>query len=393
MRAGVIARIACVLVWAAASALLWLPPLAGREANADGGAPNLVYLAGTPAGVSAVDVLGRRVSRTFALASPPQSLLVSLDGSRLYATQPGPQRVVGIDTRTGALRCTSPLLGGHPSLLAQTPLADQLFASGGGWTEVAALDPGTCAVTHHYRVGEPVTGLATSFLSGAFPGTAGTYQLWVASAHHLSAFDTASGQLLGSYPVPAGPLRITIPPNSTTLYLTTAQATVVAFDALHKRLSGPLLAGGTIGAMDFDDSTGEVYVPDAAHRQIDVLAPLGEGLRREPNEPIRRLPLPAPPLAVAIASGGQLGFAALQDGRLAVLDLLAHRVVATVAVGGHPGFLVSGPYPPPVSTPAGERDAGGPPPLFPLALALALAAALLLLALLLWRRRGQRGRW
>lgn len=395
MRARRIARVASVLCRGMLSVLLWLLPLARPVAHADGGAANLVYLAGTPAGVSVVDVGMQRVSRTFTVAGNPQGILLSLDGSLLYATQPELGRVEAVDTRTGAVRCTSPALGGRPSLLTQTPSGGRLFASGGGWTAVAAIDPLTCAIAHLFRVGEPVTGLATSFLSGAFPGNAGTYQLWVASSRHLGAYDAASGEELGSYPVPAGPQRITIPPNATFLYLTTGQGAVVAFDALQKKLTPPLIAGGAFGPLDFDDSTGEVYAPDAAHQQIDVLAPLAAGMQHPPPEPVRRLALPAAPLALAIASGGQLGFAALQDGRVALLDLLARNVVATVAVGGQPSFLVSGPYPPPANTQPLGRGQAARGAFVPPALLLAALAVLVLCALagaLFLRRRRARGR-
>jgi hypothetical protein len=59
------------------------------------------------------------------------------------------------------------------------------------------------------------------------------------------------------------------------------------------------------------------------------------------------------PEAVAITSGGQLGFIALHDGRVVMLDIPARQVVTTISVGGHPHFIITGlcPGPCPSLTP------------------------------------------
>ena len=156
-------------------------------ARADGGAPNLAYIAGTPAGVSVIDVQRQRISRTLHVGGDPQDILLSLDGSLLYATQPAQERMAVINAQTGAMVCTAPVPF-HPSLLTQTPSGDMLFVGSG--TAVRAIDPHTCVVTHLFQVHTEVAGLTTSFFPGAFPNAGTTYQLWVASGHTLPSCRT-----------------------------------------------------------------------------------------------------------------------------------------------------------------------------------------------------------
>ena len=66
---------------------LLLLPLS-QHATADGGAPNLAYVAGGGPGISVVDIGQKRVTSTFKLGGSPHSVYLSLDGRFLYITQP-----------------------------------------------------------------------------------------------------------------------------------------------------------------------------------------------------------------------------------------------------------------------------------------------------------------
>src|SRR5205085_3146726 len=135
-------------------------------------------------------------------------------------------------------------------------------------------------------------------------------QLVVATTTTLSVFDN-SGMSLMNIPLPAEPQYLSFPPGST-VYLTTRQGTVLAVDLSTHRVTPPLLTGGMFGPMDFDDSTNEIYVPDLQHQQIDVLTPVPSGANTRPREPEHVIHMEGTPEAVAITSGGQLGFVALQ---------------------------------------------------------------------------------
>src|SRR6266700_3387123 len=107
---------------------------------ADGGAPNLAYVSGTSAGVKVIDVGQAKVTKTITVAGDPHTILLSQDGSFLYASQPAVGQVSVIRADTGRIYCTAHLPG-KPSLLAIDPDTNTLFTGGSGAAQVTALDP------------------------------------------------------------------------------------------------------------------------------------------------------------------------------------------------------------------------------------------------------------
>lgn len=106
------------------------------------------------------------------------------------------------------------------------------------------------------------------------------------------------------------------------------------------------VSGTSSGIMDFDEISGEVYVPDALHDLLDVLAPVGPDMPTLPKEPDRVIHLGLSPTSVAITSDGQLGFVALRGGKVAMIDLLERQIIYTIPVTGSPHFIITGLYPP-----------------------------------------------
>jgi DNA-binding beta-propeller fold protein YncE len=231
--------------------------------------------------------------------------------------------------------------------------------------------------------------------AGAAPPTPN--QLWVTGTTSLTIFDV-NGHLLGTVPIAGGPQDISIP-GSFTAYVTTHEGTVVAVDLSTQRVIRTLLSGGQFGPMDYDANTGEVYVPDRQHNQLEVLAPVLANTVVTPEEPSRIIPLSGSPQSVAITSDGQLGFVALAGGQVVMLDIPGRSIVTSIAVGGTPRSLITGLYPPAnssIPTPTSKQTAGplsGLPvnPLLLLIIATVLAEVLLLGTLwLLWRRHRKR---
>ena len=106
--------------------------------------------------------------------------------------------------------------------------------------------------------------------------------------------------------------------------------------------------------MDYDANTGEVYVPDVTHNQLDVLAPIVADTTVTQQEPARIIPLKSSPQSVAITSDGQLGFVALSNGQVLMLDVPRRSIITNIIVGGTPHFIITGLYPPanaPLTTP------------------------------------------
>src|SRR5437764_9674367 len=361
--------------------LLLLVGLLSPTAHADGGPPQLAYVAGTAQGISVIDIARRRVTGSIAVAGNPRTILLSPDGHALYVTQPTPGQVAVINAKTGKILCSASLPG-QPSLLALSLDAAVLYAAGPGDTSVRALDPGTCAVQQTFEAHEPIYGLAVTASTAANATPLTPNQLWITGTTGLTIFDV-NGHLLGSVPIAGGPQDISIP-GGFTAYITTRHGTVVAVDLGTRQVIRTLLNGGQFGPMDYDANTGEVYVPDRQHNQLDVLDPVTAGATVMPPEPGRIIRLSSSPQSVAITSDGQLGFVALSNGQVLMLDIPGRSIVTSIAVGGTPHFIITVLYPPvysPRSTP--QQAATSPSQTKPISLFLLIASIVLAGALLL----------
>jgi len=316
-------------------------------AHADGGAPNLAYVAGTNSGISVIDVAQQKVTRTISMSGKPKTILLSNDARFLYVTEPDQNRVAVLGAKDGNTICTADVPG-QPTLLALDLSANNytLFAAGNGASTVSAIDPTTCKIKRTYQMNGAVYGLAVAQVGSGINGSNGS-QLWVADTTSLTYFDDEKQQKLGSIAVPGGPGYISIPPGET-VYATTHAGSVIAVDLNNQRVI-PLVTGGSYGAMDYDQNTGEVYVPDKAKNQLVVLTPVNPG-SPVPHEPSHVVHLTDAPQSIAITSDGQLGFAALTNGDVAMVDVPGRQTLQTIHVGGNPTFIITGLYPPALGT-------------------------------------------
>ena len=339
--------------------LLFLLVFFSSSALADGGAPQLAYIAGTPQGISVIDIAKQRVTRTITEPGDPRTILLSLDGSALYVTQPLLGQVAVLEAKSGKTIC-SVKLPGQPSLLALSLDYTVLYAAGQGDTSVRALNPQNCSIERTFQTNEPVYGLAVTASTAADATPSTPNQIWITGSSSITIFDT-TGHLLGSVPIAGGPQYISIP-GGFTAYVTTRQGTVVAVDLNSQRIIQTLLSGGQFGPMDYDAITGEVYVPDLKHNQLDVLAPIVADTTVAQQEPAQVIHLKGTPQSVAITSDGQLGFVALANGQVIMLDIPSRTSVTSITVGGIPHFIITGLYPP-VNTPviSSQQVVNSPP--------------------------------
>ncbi len=360
--------------------------LCSSPAHADGGAPQLSYVAGSTQGISVIDIAQRRITETLTIAGDPHTILLSLDGSTLYVTQPTSGRVTILAAKTGKTICTANLPG-QPSLLALSLDASVLYVAGEGATQVRALNPANCALQHTFETYEPVYGLAVTASTAPDATPLTPNQLWIAGSNALTVFEV-NGELLGTVPITGGPQFISIP-GGFTAYVTTRQGTLVAVDLNTRKIFHTLLSGGHFGPMDYDANTGEVYVPDRLHNQLDILAPVVANASIVPPEPARVIHLDSSPQSVAITSDGQLGFVALANGQVLMLDIPGRGIITTINVGGMPHFIITGLYPPTnnLATPAYRTSSTSPStglPSLPLLIGLLVVIGLGLLGFLLF---------
>ncbi len=320
--------------------------------HADGGAPNLAYVAGAGHGIQVIDIAQQKLLHNFSVAGNPRMILLSLDGSILYVTQPTLGQVSELAAHTGRVLCTSSVPG-HPTLLALSADGTQLYVAGEASSKVTVLDTATCAVLQTYQTDENVSGLAVTAV--VFNNEIRS-QLWITGTTALTVI-TEQEQQRERIPIPGGP-RFLCLPGGLTAYVTTRQGSVMAIDMVSYQVFAQLLTGGNFGPMDYDAVTGQIYVPDQQHNQIDVLSPVHMGTLITPHEPERVLPLHDTPRSVAITSDGQLGFIALSSGRVSMLNVAAHQIIATFVVGGIPQFIITGLYPPPVDPAPRQASTG-----------------------------------
>lgn len=312
--------------------------LAPGSARADGGAPNLAYVAGTAKGISIIDIGQQKVTGTFSLSGNLQEMYLSLDGRFLYVTQPDQNRVASLSAKTGETICTVSAPG-QPSLLTFDPGASTLYVAGNGASSVTEFDPNNCAVKKTIQTHGAVYGLAVANIGSNSTGN----QLWVADTGGLEVFDN-TGQI-ATVDIPGGPQYVSVPPG-TMAYVTTRQGSLYAVSLNTLQPLPPLLTGGKFGPMDYDAYTDQVYVPDMLHKQVDVLAPVVSTTPPLPREPDHVISVGVAPQSVAITSDGQLGFIALEGGNVAMLDIPGKQIVNTIFVGGNPRFIITGLYPP-----------------------------------------------
>ncbi len=323
--------------------------------HADGGAPNLAYIAGAGHGIQVLDIGQQKLIHNFSLAGNPSMVLLSLDGSILYVTQPALGQVSELAARTGRVLCTSSVPG-HPTLLASSADGTRLYIAGEGSTGVTVLDTATCDIQQTYSTNEPVSGLAVTTVVASNNDIRD--QLWISGTTALTVI-TEQEQQSVRIAIPGGPRFLSLP-GGLTAYVTTRQGSVVAVDMVSYQVFAQLLTGGIYGPMDYDGTTAEIYVPDQRHNQIDVLSPIHMGTLLTPHEPERVLPLNDTPQSIAITSDGLLGFIALRNGQVSMLNVPTHQLIGTFTVGGTPQFIITGLYPPITDPPPRQSHTSSP---------------------------------
>jgi YVTN family beta-propeller protein len=330
-------------------------------ARADGGASNLVYVAGAGAdgkAVAIVDISNRSVSASVPLDAAPAGVVLSVDGRFAYLTQPSLDRVTVLDAAAKKVVATIPVAGSPTAIiLVQTATATELFVALSRNNAVAVLDADARHVLETVQVGSEPVSLS---LAGAESGIAdpNNPEVYVACAgsHSVAVLATENNQVVASLPLAASPTSVVAPATGGVAYVTTDAGTIEGIALATRTKIGVIYqrSGARFGVMDYDAITGQVYVPDAASGTVDVLAPIAVsesgGPPSFPHEPARVLAASGGPSAVAITFDGSFGFIARRAaGAITMLDPASHQELATIGVGGAPAAMVTGPYPPQVS--------------------------------------------
>jgi len=330
-------------------------------AHGDGGAPNLAYVVGGGSGgndLTVVDVSKRQVTGGVRLRGAPSAVVLSFDARTAYVAEPAANAVAVVDTGALAVAASLPV-GTAPSALALgfTRGAEALFVAASGSNAVEILDVAKRRVVGAVAVGRRPSGLALAAPgSGIVITDINDEELYVANSDDdtVSVISTDQQQVIATIPAPGGPLGVVVPATGGVAYVSVRSGAILALSLARHTLLGTVMRlpdGHVPGQMDYNAVTGEIYVPDPAGGQVDVLRPVSAGAAggtfNAPAEPARTLAVAGGPAAVAITFDGALGFVAARDaGKIELFDVAAHRALASIAVGGSPRAMVTGPFPP-----------------------------------------------
>lgn len=330
------------------------------RALADGGAPNLAYVAGAGSGgdgLAIVDVNQRKVTATIPIGGAPASVVLSTDSRFAYVTESGADGIAVVDAQSHKVVATIPVGRGPQALaldLSRQPTP--LVVAVSGDDAVAFVDPDKRQVLAKIAVGRHPTGVAVALPgSGITETDPNDAEVYVANAQgdSVSVVSTQLRRVIATVPVPGGPSAVVVPASGGVAYVGTQSGSVVAVSLSAHVVLGTLLpaGGGPVGQMDYDAVTGQIYVPRPAHGDVAVLRPTSDTAgvpdAKLPAEPVRTLAFPGGPAAVAITFDGALGFVTERDaGRVEMLDVASRKSLATLDVGGTPRGVVTGSYPP-----------------------------------------------
>src|SRR5258708_11826447 len=194
-------------------ALLLATATEAGVARADGGAPNLVYVAQDGGGLVVLDIAKRQVVGRLAVGGAPRAVLLSYDSRYAYVAQRATGRVAIVNARTQQVEAELPV-GANPQAMV-LGLPNLLYIANSGSNSVTVLDPDARRTLATIAVGRHPSGLA---IAGAGSGITTTdindTELYVANTDDDSVYviSTKLRRVIATIPAPGGPLRIVIPP-------------------------------------------------------------------------------------------------------------------------------------------------------------------------------------
>jgi YVTN family beta-propeller protein len=339
---------------------LWL--LAGVSpilsvARADGGAPNLSYIVGGGASadnLTILDIGARKIAATVPIGGEPRAVALSVDARYAYVTQLARNAVAVVDASSYAVTATIPT-GAKPAglLLDTTTSSARLLVANSGADTVSVLNPDARTTTATITVGQHPTAVALAGPANELP-SAGKPEYYVTNSDgdSVSVLDATSLKVVATVPVSGGPIAVVIPQTGGVAYVGTRSGAIVAIRLVDRTPLWTLFQlKGAPGQMDYNAVSGSIYVPDPTGAVVQVLRPASAGSAGSspslPDEPVRTLPFPGAPSAVAIPADGTFGMVTeVSPGKATMLDLSTRAPIATFAVGGKPAAVITGPNPP-----------------------------------------------
>jgi len=336
--------------------LVGLAPLIS-VARADGGAPNLAYIVGGGASadhLTVIDIGARKIAASIPIGGDPRAVALSLDARFAYVTQAAQDQVAVVDASDRKVTTTIPA-GAQPAglLLDTTTTTARLLVADSGADAVSALNPDARSLIATIKVGQHPTSVALAGPANELP-SAGKPEYYVTNsdADSVSVINASDLRVVATVPVAGGPLAVVIPQTGGVAYVGTRSGAIVAIRLVDRKPLGTIFQlKGAPGQMDYNAISGSIYIPDPAGNVVHVLRPVAPGGAGStpglPDEPVRTLPFPNAPSAVAIPADGTFGMVTeTAPGKATMLDLSTRQPLAAFDVGGKPIAVITGPNPP-----------------------------------------------
>ena len=342
-----------LLALALAPLLAWFALGFAPVARADGGAPNLAYVSGAQGGIAIIDIASQKVSARISLSGDPRGMVLSADSRFLYVALAGKNGVGVIDANTKQETIIYPTGLAPTSLTLDLVDPSHLWVANTGGNTVTVLNPDSGKELATIAVGQQPMSVAIAGPATGIPETDGSSEVIVANHNDksLTMIGSESFKVITTISLPEAPLWVTVPGLGGTAYIATDQGHLYGLTLATHQLFGPIFSGQQFRFMDYDATSGNIYVPDSAANVVNVLHPVNSGSQiptKLPAQPARPpYQLSGAPWSIAVTSDGSLGLVGQHDsGDVTILDVPGHSVLSKVHVGGAPQFVLAGPYPP-----------------------------------------------
>lgn len=216
-------------------------------------------------GIGVVDLVARRLLRTFTGISDPERVAIGASGARLYVASEDQGTVVMFDSASGERLAQTPV-GGEAEGVDLDPAGVQLYATSEAEGTVTVLDAKSLAAIATLPVGRRPRSTAFS------PDGLRAYVANEASAN-ISVIDTISLRSLPPLSLPVGnlPMRIAVPPAGSLLYASTGRGRdIVAIEPVSGRIVERAQSGDRPWDIAISPDGAELYAANGPSNDLSV---------------------------------------------------------------------------------------------------------------------------
>jgi YVTN family beta-propeller protein len=278
---------------------------------------------------SAHETLLRRLARAGAIALVFVATSALAAGPKAYVGNFKDNTVSVIDTATGTVIATVPVVAG-PHGMSVTPDGRRVFVSGENASGVSVIDTATDHVIQTIEVGKTPHGVAMT-------PDGKTLLVGVYGDNRVAFVDVASNAVVATVPVP-NPHTLAIRPDGKTAYVASQEPgkfALVVVDLASRSVVRSVALEKPPRDPEFSYDGKALYFTMAGVNAIEVLDPTTDKV-------VAEVPTGASPHLAMLYRGATLGAAVVQGpGELQLFDPATNKQVRAIAVGKQPHWQAS----------------------------------------------------